>query len=265
MEKAVVLTATTPATGYVKENLLGYNLKRYYKLAAAGDIAITIDLGSAKRVDSVGFWVHNYLTDHASSDTPNFKVSYSSDNSNWTTWFDINLNLVLLGTTTTIPIGLYTGTVAKTYRYWKIEFVGMSTVIELSQIFLCRDYNLYTWGEWTHDDTPEFQNDTIEMPDGGTMSVGRANLGPIHFSRQLIFPLPAGFLNLRAAHTESKGSRYPIIYWEDDGTGPTGLETALVVKFVDDSLPEIQGPNGYYKPPPVKFRQVPYIQDGETF
>jgi len=69
LDSATVITVTSEATGYEKENALTWKTSSWWQAAAAGTVRFNIDLGSAKAVDCWGVTGHD-LTDNSGTIQP---------------------------------------------------------------------------------------------------------------------------------------------------------------------------------------------------
>jgi hypothetical protein len=131
LELADIDSATSEATGYPKEHLLDGSLITCWKPTTTADQSIVIDLNYIPGLTSymVGFFMRNYTTDPA---TGRFQLDLSANGTDWTEANDYLISILASANT---PVHYHTFTTALT-RYMKLSFKGMSSIIEVSHLFI---------------------------------------------------------------------------------------------------------------------------------
>jgi hypothetical protein len=255
LEKASVYSATSEAAGYPKERLLDWNPDVFWKPTSTADQTIVLDLGAAQQVDRLAIWCHNYTTSHIGGGGQQIRVSYSASvGSGYTTWMTNILAQYMNGS---FPIVLFqNGLTAQTYRYWKIEFLNMTTTIEVSGIFLCRKYTLIA-NQWPERDKIVYANRKVEGP-GGRLFVGGINRNSYRIIQRTFYMTQTShFTALQDAWDNSRGCLLPLILSETDGIGNK------FVRFTDDALDQNKTGHQLWSPT-IDFRQIPHIYPGEA-
>lgn len=250
MEKAVVLSATpTEATGFPKENLITFNPDLYCKPTSTANQAYVIDFGTAQLVDRWAVLVHNYTTNFITG-SASIRVSYSSDNITYTTW-----ETKLIFSTARLQLSS-TSLTPQTYRYWKIELLSMSAIMEISGIFLARIYTLRA-NQYPEKDQTVYYNRTARAAGGRMFVTGITRTAVRLFPRTWLFPSTTDMQPLIDAHANCRGSLFPLVYQET-----TGIDTTLV-RFAEDELKQNKIAHQIYNPT-VEFEELPHIYPGEA-
>jgi hypothetical protein len=251
MEKAVVLSATSEAAGFPKENLLVGNPDLYWKPTSTATQVIIIDFGAAQRIDIPAAWIHNYTTNHVAGFV---RTSYSSDNSTYTVWATDSM-----ASYWTQGAPLYigsTGLTAQTYRYWKVEFLSFTIVPEVSCIFLARKYALRA-NQYPEKDETIYYNHAQKAGGGRKFVTGITRNAVSILPRTWLFPSTTDMQPLIDAHVNSRGSLFPMVLRETSGIG------SKLVRFSDDDLKQNKIAHQIYNPT-VEFEELPHIYPGEA-
>ncbi len=118
-ETASLVTASSEATGFDKENAYDRRTDDWWKPTAGGTSTLTFDLGSAKPVDYGAFYAHDLHTQGAT-----IELRYSTDN------FAADDNLAATSTpTTSAPVIKVFTSLSKRYWQWKITGASNAQVL----------------------------------------------------------------------------------------------------------------------------------------
>jgi len=120
------LAASTEAAGYPKENAITENTIKFWKPTAL-PATISVDLGSAKSVDSFSIVAHDC---GAKGNT--ILLQSSPDNSTWTT------RCTVVPTDNTTILGLFTSVSA---RYWRLSISG-GTAPNIGVVMMTARFNM---------------------------------------------------------------------------------------------------------------------------
>ena len=253
MINADIDSATSSATGYPKENLIDNNPDTWWKGTSTSDQWLDIDLNSVSlQVDCFFVFVHNYAS---LVDSKNMTLWWSDDDSAYT---GVAGAVVINNLTGPIPI-VKTSNLSLTHRYWRIKCVSITTIPEVSMIGFGTTHSITQGNEYPEDDTDVFYNQILKGKDGRNMVTGVNSRSFKTFSRKFTFNGTTNWLALQAAHQDSRGSLLPLVLLE----GTAGTDDKLVT-FVDDNLKKNETDYHLYKPV-VKFAEMPYVPDGESY
>lgn len=122
---ASLITVTSEAVGYEKENAYDWLTWDHWKPSAAGTVYYTVDLGSAQAVNAWGVVAHNLGANGAS-----IKLQYSTDN------FAADINDVAVATSPTSTESIMKTFASLTKRYWRWEIVSASAASQIGLLFL---------------------------------------------------------------------------------------------------------------------------------
>jgi len=108
-----VVSATSEATGYPKENAFDWLPFDAWKAAAAGTVYLTVDLLAAKSVDYFGLYAHDL---HNNSGT--VQLQWSTDN------FAASINNIGTNHTPTDDRPIFESFTSQSARYWRLKIVS---------------------------------------------------------------------------------------------------------------------------------------------
>ncbi|MFA7286922.1 MAG: LamG-like jellyroll fold domain-containing protein [Patescibacteria group bacterium] len=211
-----ILTSGRNTTGYAVGREPKYTLDNdpdtWWTPSSTADSALYYDLGSAKTVDAITFWLHNYNEEY--QDTKSWTVSYSSDDA---TYYALETKLFTTYRTNYGPMIVDEFVIPVSARYWKIEFTNFDAAPvtispEISCVWFMNDYSL----PWHHQ-RPEinkllyFNNQSITR--SGHSFATHAGLGKQRvIQRDFVFVENANqWTNLYDAYAAARGSNQPII------------------------------------------------------
>lgn len=256
MRQAEVHSVTSENGANLIENMLDHSLDSYWQPTTTGDQAIIIDLQSAKTVDSVVLWVHNYETDHGPTSSPFIEVDHSDDGSSWgttwvvITWASIIANYMDAG----LVVLASAGSVTK--RYFRIRLLNMATTIELSFFAVAQKYQLGRDPDYPHRPQKTYNNTVRRLP-SGRLSVARGTGLPFEdWSAVFSAFLAADLTMLEAIFDQSLGCGAPIAYQTD-------ANSHKLVWLVNDFVPEELAYQVWRVT--MEFSDVRYTADGATY
>ena len=122
-------SATSEATGYPKEHLLDGNLMTAWKPTSTAEQVIIIDLNQTPGTNNYGFgfFLKNYKTDHSAGD---FQVFHSTTGvGDWVSIVSEDIS------SDEVPTVIWADTLTLN-RYLKFVFTSMSTLVEISALFI---------------------------------------------------------------------------------------------------------------------------------
>jgi len=251
MDDAVVDSATSEATGFNKEHLIDNNPDTYWKPTSTANQTLDFDLGAAKIIDAIIFFVKNYTTlSTASADR------FWSDNDFGATTFVSGTPT--LGSKTAGPLRISEDNLGISHRWWRINIHTQSEAIQLPGIWFCQKFDIAP-NEWPENDIDRFYQ-KVSQAGGGRTFVIRQNKNSFkEIPRSFVMPGTTFFNALRNAHQDSAGGALPLILQQG-----TTYDEALLVKFQGSDF--IKNEIGYQNyEPEVSFIQMPYIDDGDSY
>lgn len=255
MEAATLHAASSEATGHPGGDALDYRLNTYWEPTSSGVETIDIDLGSAKSVNGLAFWIHNYTNDFDNGSSDQYRVDWSDNGSAWTPWN----SLTAIDNNATDPIYFAVDTTAISHRYWRLIVQNMANgPIEISQIFLFKKYSIAQGPQLPYIDGHRYFNEVNSVG-------GHSSVYPVHSSRvdlrqrQYTFVSGTAKDDIRDAHRDCRGTRFPLIALE------TATATdARVFRFASDSFLPSTETEAFHNVD-VTFIEVPHIIPGNTF
>jgi len=123
---ASIITVTSEASGYEKENAYNYLTWDHWKPSASGTVYYTVDLGSAQSIDAWGVVAHNLGNNSAS-----IKLQYS-DTGAWA-GEEVDVGTAVSPDTTETIMKTFT---SLSKRYWRWEIVSASAASQIGLLFL---------------------------------------------------------------------------------------------------------------------------------
>jgi hypothetical protein len=257
MRKAVVVSATSEATGHLKESLNDFNPDTYWKPTTTANQYLAIDLVSAKTVDAAGFWIHNYNVNYADvGGTSKFQINYSD---NGTSWTGAGGAAAIVNT---VGHPIYFITISESaHRYWRLVFTDMnaSELIEISMVWLFTKYDLGQGNQNPEMDELHYHNRIFSGP-GDRVFTMPINENPVQIlPRKFIIPNSTNYTALENAFRASYGNRYPVLLQEG-----TTLATAKLCHIIGGSLNKNMARYSRWEPE-IVFKTLPYIAAGENY
>jgi len=121
MKDADLDSATSEATGYLKENMIDMNPDTYWKGTSTATQSIEIDLNSTSiAIDGVFLFIRNYASITGSETCD----CYWSDDDSSYTFVTASVTIA----SRTLPIYVRTFASALTHRYWRFNLASLTTV-----------------------------------------------------------------------------------------------------------------------------------------
>jgi len=256
MAAATVLSVTSEATGYPKENVLDNNPDTYWK-STDGSVNqyFDFDLGSAKTVDTVVLWVHNY-EDLTSSRV--VRLYYSDDEVTYT--FESGSPEL---PDSAGPLRIRTLGTARTHRYWRIIIDGdassLAEVPEISGVWFGT-----LWQPTVGSRYPE--SDAVMAGNGVAISNAGRQFGMAYrsclqhlYTRSFRVTTDADLAEVQGMFTDSLGRLRPVFLWESS----TQTDAHMCYLQTDEmNITEI-GPDIHDTV--LQFLSVPYIGPGDSY
>ena len=251
MVGADIDAATSEATGYPKENVVDNNPDTYWKATSTASQTLDFDLQEAKQVDGFMIFLRNYAS---VTDAEYVGIAYSDNGSDWTTISSAGLNVF----DKTIPVltSIYD---CGSHRYYRLACGVITTILEISMVAFLTTRAITIGNQWPEDDTDVFFNREFKSSDGRNLVAGVNSRSFKEFSRKYLISGDTNWTALRNAHQDSRGSLLPLVLNEG-----TLLADAKLVRFVDPKLSKNQRDYQYYNPT-VRFKEIPYYPDGESY
>ncbi len=222
------------STGHEAKFVLDNDPDTYYEPDSTSDTAIYIDLGTAVSVDAMVFWLHNYNALY--KDNRSWRVSYSSDDSTYTTLQEWDFETYR---PTYTPVVVDKFNVAITARYWRLELFNFdelsslpdTLVPQIGGVWLCNDYSLQQPEIYGTKQTRSYTNTSSIMRSGERRSSSTTAGHYLRIERKFTFTAAVNqWDNLYAAYCAVWGSCRPVflqaMYDSDIYYGMT-FETAL--------------------------------------
>lgn len=250
MESAVVLSATSEATGYPKESLIDWNLDIPWRPTSTANQTLVIDLGAAQTVNCFAICFGNYTTDFSAT---TIDWESSTDNSNWTN--RITANAVVSGYHWVV------GNIGSdiSARYWRAVLKTQANIPDIVALAAGYKYDITLGNQKPEITETAYQNELIETYSGRayTTSISRDAIRRSH--KVFYFPLVANQTALKGAFDDSFGRRYPILVLEG-----TDVSTYYMARFDSDVYTTVESSYGVYEPQ-VTFVESQYIRSGKNF
>ena len=224
------------------------------KIAATGDLD---DVSYRKVGDytsygikAVAFWINNYNTAFGASH--GLKLDWSDDNTNWTEQADKLLDSEMTNTTG-MALRFYSWSTASEHRYWRFTFHDVTTIADISQLFLLSEYDVTVSNYYPEAESHTYGNIKRRAP-GGRLRVEPSMGIPIKtFDRNYRFFNDSARDTLVEAFDACRGGAIPLILNEDTSYELARIATeTLTFTVIDFGITEIN----------VAFETLPYIADG---
>lgn len=249
MEIVEIDAITSEATGFPKEHIIDNNLDTYWEPTSTANQTIDFDLGEAKTIDAIIFFVNNYDT----LATAAVDRHWSDNDFGDTTFIS---GSPALGSDTTTPLRISIGSLGISHRWWRLIVNNQSEVVNISGIWFCEKFDIGQPNEWPEFDPDRFENIKIALSGGREHLISKNRRSRKIIPRQFMFDGNNNFNELRAGHQASGGNRWPLVYY--DGT------TYRVVRF--RSMDFVASQVGYQRyEPAVVFEELPYIHGGDSY
>jgi hypothetical protein len=254
MEAAYAVSATSEATGHSKEMALDWNPDTYWAASGVGTVNIIIDLVTAKAIDRVAIWIHNYTTNLNPHLNQYFNVYHSPDGSTWTQWAG---SVLLPGDGATQFLLNDVAAAQVTKRYWKIELVCPEFVCELRAVYICSVYSVAQGNQVPESSPQKYLVDESRSLSGQVFT----NLLSKHkfqtFNRAYLFATGTAWegLPIVQAWNACRGNWRPFLLLDD-------ATTYMVCRFNGEITPNAQSYLVFN--PTVALRTEPYVEPGET-
>lgn len=256
MKAAIMASAPDAATGYPVTNILDNNPDTWWKSSdGTANRDLEIDLGSAKTVDALIVWVHNYT---AMTNARGIELSYSDDDSTYTF---ISGSSALVDTAGPIRIRTSGLPTASPHRYWRIRINADAggQIPEISGVWLCQLFSPSVGNQYPEPDEDVAYNRYEESESGRAFVAGINSQPGVEFTRQFAFYSAADATELRNAWLDCIGRRYPLFLHED-----TTQTNAVFCRFMEDRYNRARMGYLEYRPT-VRFKSIPWIPAGEVF
>ena len=256
MSDAFVLSATSEATGFPKENLIDWDPDTYWKPSAVGTNSFVIDLGSAKTIQGWSLWLHNAHVNLNASLTQVIEVYHSTDAVTWTLWDTVDLN-------NTVGQPIFFGSIstsATSRRYWKFTIYAPALIVEVSMVFLYTKYSITQGNQAPEQNVQGYAVHKVESPSGLVYT----NLQRLNkrekLSRTFLFASAGDWeaLPLVTAFNDCKGDWRPLILVED-----ADFSAAKLVRFAQSEIPKTVESFQVYRPT-VNFITESFITLGKN-
>lgn len=258
MSDAFILSATSEATGFPKENLIDWNPDTYWKPTAVGTNSFIIDLASAQLVYGWAVWLHNANVNvNPGPGDQQIKVYHSPDNSTYTLWDTISLDYYA---TQAFPLVFGNTLSSISRRYWKFEVLAPDLVLEISTPFLFKKYSITQGNQAPEQNVQGYAVHKVESPSGRVYT----NLQRLNkrekLSRTFLFASAGDWesLPLVSAFNDCKGDWRPLILVED-----ADFSAAKLVRFAQSEIPKTVETYQVYKPT-VNFITESFITLGKN-
>lgn len=253
MEAAYAVSATNEASGHTKEMALDWNPDTYWAASGVGTVELVVDLGSAKAIDRIALWIHNYTTDLNPHANQYFNVYHSADGASWTQWAGA---VLLPGDQATQFLLNDVAASQVTKRYWKIELVCPEVICELRAIYICSVYSLSQGNQAPESSPQKYLVDESKSLSGQVFT----NLLSKHkfqtFNRTYLFTgITWENLAIVKAWNACRGNWRPFLLYDDS-------TTFMVCRFADQIIPN--GESYFVYRPMVTLQTEPYVEPGET-
>lgn len=205
---------------------------------------------SSYGIKAVGIWINNYNTAFGSSH--GLKLDWSDDNTNWTEQADKLLDTEMTNTVGS-PLRFYSWSTASEHRYWRFRFHDVTTVADISQLFLMSEFDVAVSNYYPEAETHTYANIKRRAP-GGRLQI-EPSLGiPVKtFNRNYRFFDDTARDTLVDAFDACRGGAIPLILNEDSIYEVVRIATeTLNLTVIDYGVSEIN----------VALETLPYIADG---
>lgn len=256
MSAADMASAPDEATGYPIENILDNNPDTYWKCTDGTAYRdLEIDLNSAKAVEALIIWVHNYT---GITNARTAELYYSDDDSTYTF---VSGSGALVDTDGPIRIRTSGLPTAAAHRYWRIRINGEAggQIAEISGIWLCTLYQPSVANQLPEMDADLFANSITTSDSGRQFGAAKRSTRQYVFPRQFVFYSQADLDELRGAVNDCRGRLYPLFLQE-----ASAQTDAVMCHFAEDQFAKNRMRYLEFRPI-VTFISVPYIPAGSTY
>ena len=213
-----------------------------------------VDSDGIQEIDGFGIWVHNYGVDfnNAGAATLTFDHFYDSGLARGAQFGQFDFN------DWSSPQKLYLEiqVSSSSQRYWRMSLTSMSEIIEISQIFLFKEYEISIGNAYPEEEIPRFGNKVITSPSGRSYTRRFNRLQFQSFARHWDYLNETDFTALQAAVEWSHEACWPLIL--NEGTD------YWVVKIRKDSFRWKRIQHQQYQAS-IIFDEVPYADPEENY
>lgn len=267
------VTDTFAGSQYNKYHLLDGHLNPTWKAlnnTPGKSIIVKFTASTPPAWDTFGIWLTNYNTVHT---TMLLDVYWSDNGTDWTLLTgDIAIdNTDAQNDRYPLWYQVIQAPVSVTAVWWKFTLttsapssVDLPAIPNFGEIFLMKEYETTTAGEYPLSDLPEFMNTEFKARDGSRHFVADARQPVIHFERNIMtFDNPdtstTNAALIQAVYEACRGSLLYFIYNEGDT-----IYDAYVCRF-DKDMPEWQDLEFEVRRYLLNFTSLPYVADGSTY
>ena len=245
---------TSEVTGYEKEKLIDFNPNTFWR----GNNNVTVwnldfDFNEAVRVDALYFFINNYKTVFTSG---NCALRYDSTGD---TVADTQAGTTPIADITT-PHRIITSNTTTAYRYWTMQF-NTFTVGEAPDVSIgafCRLRETSHSHQRPTESIDNFLNTSFTGFNGNSVVHSKVKMNQRILKRNFSFSGSSDLDDLRNAFLDCRGTLYPLALQEG-----TAQNEIVLCRFNEDTFNPNEVDTEYYEPS-VSFKELTYIDDGET-
>lgn len=253
LEHMIIHSVTSADSDYPKERMLDQNPDTAWIPTSTAAQDIIIDAGQSITVDAYVLWVQNYKS---SFGVKTFDIYYSDVGTSGP-WTDTNDPHLVNDNET--PLRIQELVTSYTKRYWKISIESLSTIIQISGLWLTRLYELDQGRAYPDEDTLKY-HDSFHVTNSGRIYSRAINRNPIRIlPRTYKINDSSKIDTIQNIFNDSMGRNYPIILQEG-----TYQDEARLVCLTVDQLQQSKVDYELWNVA-LQFQEVPFIDDGNNY